>query len=160
MVPRIKQLFSSCWILFVREAPMSRHGFFLCVIFLALAACMTLACGSSRQIQSVTLSPASADAQNYPDGKVPFVATGHYNHAPMTATPLQAFWGPPAGSPVDSGISVDANGVAQCAPGASGTYSVGAWVDLPVTRALPCGVGQYGEPVCYTVVGTAQLTCP
>jgi hypothetical protein len=135
---------------------MSRRGFFLWIFFLGLAASLTSACGSSRQVQSVTVSPTSADAQNYPDGKVPFVATGHYNMAPMTVTPLQAYWGPSLNSP----ISVDENGVAQCNAGASGTYSVGGWVDLPVGRPLPCGIGVYGEPVCYTVLGTARLTCP
>ena len=138
---------------------MSRHGFAVWIVFLGLAACITVACGSTpRQIQSVTVSPASADAQNYPDGKVQFVATGQYNTAPMTVTPVQAYWGPSSG--LNRAVSIDENGVAQCAAGASGTYSVGAWVDLPVTVPIPCAVGLYGEPICYTVLGTAKLTCP
>jgi hypothetical protein len=136
---------------------MFRYGILMRFTFLGLAASMTLACGSgSRQIQSVTVSPASADAQDYPDGKVPFVATGHYDQTPVTVTPLQANWGPDFNSPV----SIDQNGVAQCAAGASGTYSIGAWVDLPVAKGLPCPIGEYGESVCGTVLGTAQLTCP
>jgi hypothetical protein len=74
----------------------------------------------------------------------------------MSVTPLQAYWG----AQVNGEVSVDANGGAQCAAGASGTYSIGAWVDLPVTKPIPCPIGRYGEPVCYTALGTAQSTCP
>ena len=130
------------------------------ICLLALAACMTLACGSSssqRTVQSITLSPASANAQDYPGGAVQFVATGHYTTQPLMVTPLQAQWGPPAGFP-GSGVVVDPNGVAKCV--ASGTYSVGAWTNLPAHDEVPCALGQFGQPVCYTVVGTARLTCP
>jgi len=48
----------------------------VCITFLSFAAWIALACGSSHELQSITVSPASADAQNYPDGEVPFVATG------------------------------------------------------------------------------------
>ena len=141
---------------------MARYRIFVSILSLALAACMTLACGSSsnsaqRTIQSITLSPASANAQDYPGGAVQFVATGHYATQPYTVTPLQTQWGPPAGFP-GSGVVVDSNGVAKCV--ASGTYSVGAWANLPAHDEVPCAIGQFGQPVCYTVVGTAKLTCP
>jgi len=140
---------------------MLRYQVLISILFLALAACMTLACGSSstqRTIQSITLSPASANAQDYAGGEVQFVATGHYASQPYTVTPLpQAQWGPPAGVP-GSGVVVDSNGVAKCV--ASGTYSVGAWANLPAHDEVPCAIGQFGQPVCYTVVGTAKLTCP
>jgi len=151
---------------------MSRLGYFVSLVFLGLAACMLWACGSShRQIQSISLSPASADAQDYPNGKVQFVATGHYDAAPTTVTPLQAGWGV-ASEQLVSGVetfglangalSVDTNGVAQCAAGASGTYAVGAWVSLSVTGPPPsCPSGPFGQPyACSAVLGTAQLTCP
>ena len=144
-----------------RGVPMARYRIFVSILSLALAACMTLACGSSnsaqRTIQSITLSPASANAQDYPSGAVQFVATGHYATQPYTVTPLQTQWGPPAGFP-GSGVVVDSNGVAKCV--ASGTYSVGAWANLPAHDEVPCAIGQFGQPVCYTVVGTAKLTCP
>jgi hypothetical protein len=131
---------------------------------LGLALCVALACGSNRQIESITLMPSSADAQNYPDGKVPFVATGHYNAGPMSVTPLQAGWGAASinqviGPPTDA-VSVNANGVAQCNAGASGIYSVAAWVNVPY-KGPPstCPVPLYGDS-CSSVVGTAQLTCP
>ena len=72
---------------------MSRCAFCLCILSLVFSACITFACGgSSRQIQVITVGPASADAQDFPNGQVPFVATGSYNSAPMTVTPLQANW--------------------------------------------------------------------
>ena len=73
---------------------MSRPSFCRWISLLALVASIELACGSgSYKIQSITVSPATADAQNYPNGQVPFVATGYYNSAPGTVTPLQANWG-------------------------------------------------------------------
>jgi len=41
---------------------------------LLFAAFLMSGCGSSRQLQSVTLSPASADAQSFAGGQVPFAA--------------------------------------------------------------------------------------
>jgi len=144
------------------------------VVLLGVAGCITLACGSSpsgpRLIQSLTLSPASADAQNYPNGKVAFVATGHYNSAPLTVTPLPANWGAESeqlwngvltyGS-ADGAVVVDANGVAQCGAGASGTYAVVAWVIQDPGLQGGCGSqNSIGEPGCDVVQGIAQLTCP
>jgi hypothetical protein len=43
-----------------------------------VAASLAMSCGASQdqnQLRSLTLSPATADAQNYPDGQVPFTAT-------------------------------------------------------------------------------------
>ncbi|MFZ0309974.1 MAG: hypothetical protein WAL89_17500 [Candidatus Sulfotelmatobacter sp.] len=143
---------------------MSRHRFTICIAFLGFAAWIALACGSSRKLQSITVSAASADAQDYPSGEVPFVATGHYNAAPMSVTPLPAGWGAAStnqviGPPTDS-VSVNANGVAQCNAGASGTYSVAAWVNVPYSGPpIFCPASLYGDS-CSSVVGTAQLTCP
>ena len=45
---------------------MSRRACFLGILFLALVAWLTLACGNaSRRVQSVTVSPSSADAKDY-----------------------------------------------------------------------------------------------
>jgi len=145
---------------------MSRHGFFVWIVSPGLVACIMLGCGS-RQIQSLTVSPASADAQNYPGGKVPFVATGHYNMGPTTVTPLQANWSVLSEQVLNgvktllptTDVSVDTNGVAQCAAGASGTYAVGAWVETNPSGAVCQVIGPFGAP-CNSVLGTAQLTCP
>lgn len=136
-----------------------RPQFFL--FLLVAAAMMCLACGSSadRMLQSVTLSPAAADAQNYPGGQVQFTATGYYSAAPSPVTPLSATWGAceQSGNSTQS-VSISATGVAQCAAGAVGTYNVWAFDTNPATATCnainACGGG------CGRVTGTAQLTCP
>ena len=150
---------------------MSRCVFSFWIISLASAGCMLLACGGSnpRTLQSVTVSPASTDAQAYSDGRVPFVATGKYNLAPMTVTPLQANWAAVSErvvngiltlGPITSAVSVDQTGVAQCEAGA-GTFAVIAW-DLqdPTTKTGCASETDFGEPGCNAVQGMAQLTCP
>jgi hypothetical protein len=150
---------------------MFRYAFSFSIIPSVFCVGITLACGGgSRQIQSITVGPASADAQNYPNGLVPFVATGNYNVAPRTVTPLQANWaaqsdqivnGIEALGPANGAVLVDATGVAHCAAGASGTYAVIAW-DLqdPSVKAGCASQSDFGEPGCNAVQGTAQLTCP
>jgi hypothetical protein len=157
-------------ILSFREVPMSSHRFIVGSILLAFAACLALACGSSsRKLQSITVSPASADAQNYPNGKVPFVATGYYNSSPTTVSALQADWGAVLFQsengtmvPTNGAVLVDTNGVAHCGPNASGTYSIAASVQLPYSGpAPPCPAPMYSNMAwCPNVVGTALLTCP
>jgi hypothetical protein len=150
----------------------SRCPFCLSIVSLALAICITLSCGGggSRQLQSITVSPPSADARNYPQGQVRFIATGHYNSSPATVTPLQANWagiseftvnGMLTYGPVTDAISLDNTGVAHCAAGASGTYAVVAW-DLqdPGLKVGCSSVTDFGEPGCNAVQSIAQLTCP
>lgn len=148
---------------------MPSDRYFVSILFLGLASSMTLACGSSaRQIQSISVVPTSADAQSYPNGRVPFVATGNYNASPMTVTPLQANWGAASQQLINgtevlsptTDVSVDAHGVAQCTATASGTYAIGAWVASP-SKAM-CNVvgGPFNETTCPVLQATAQLTCP
>lgn len=134
------------------------------VFFLAiLAIALTLACGGSspRSLQSVILSPATADAQGNP---VQFTATGYFNHQPSTATLTQANWGACYQNQSTTAVSVSTEGLAQCAAGATGTYTVWARAE---TAAYSCG-GNNGEvpanpcggaSFCQ-ITGTAQLTCP
>lgn len=124
-----------------------------------LAIALTLACGSRRVLQSVSLSPSSADAQG---GPVQFTATGHFNHQPSTATLTQANWSACYQGQRTTAVSVSAEGLAQCAAGATGTYMVWAWAESAacggnngeVPKDLCVGVGE-----CI-VTGAAQLTCP
>jgi hypothetical protein len=156
---------------------MSCYAYLLSIFSLASAALITLACGISnthrtdlRPIQSITLSPASADARDYPEGKVPFVATGHYSSPPTTLTPLPANWaaesvqivnGIETVGPANGAVSVEANGVAQCAASSSGMYLVVAWDIQDPTLPISCAcITFFGEPCCNSVQGTAQLTCP
>jgi hypothetical protein len=129
---------------------------------LILTASNILACGGSMfaphangSIKSITISPATADAQDYPGGKVQFIATGYYNAPPSPVSPLSATWGACYQNAPTSGISVSSNGLAQCTAGSVGTYTVFAY-DFPNPSCLAitaCGGG------C-TVEGTAQLICP
>jgi hypothetical protein len=140
---------------------MSRHAFSLSILFLLFTVSITLSCGSGRQIQSITVAPASADAQDYPDGQVPFVATGHYNSSPTTVTSLPADWGAiEPGVPAGAAVTVNSNGTAQCAAGTSGTFLIGAWVNLPAENPPMCLPNPFGSSSCAFVLGTAKLTCP
>jgi len=145
---------------------MRRYGLpFSCFLFL-LAIAIVLACGSPAMpanttgiLESVTISPATADAQNYPLGLVPFVATGYYSTPPSPVTPLTATWGTCYQGNPTSGVSVSKSGVAECAAGSVGTYTV--WAFAPNGSTLPCPliVNACGGGGCQ-VTGTAQLTCP
>jgi hypothetical protein len=127
-----------------------------------LAIAITFGCGGSspRLLQSVVLSPTSTTAQG---SAVQFTATGYFNDNPFTVKLTSANWGACYQNQRTTAVSVGVDGLAQCAPGASGTYTVWAWASrggsscgaagsLP---ANPCG----GAGQCQ-VTGTAQLTCP
>jgi hypothetical protein len=111
---------------------------------------------SNRQLQSITISPSSADAMNFSNGMVHFTAMGRYNMAPMTAnTPVLWSLGNPFSSqPIPAGVSIDANGVAQCS-GFMGMITIEA--TSPMDPNMP--VSQMNMNTM-NVVGMAQLTCP
>jgi hypothetical protein len=139
-----------------------RPQVFFLVLLLVLAAAIMLACGSptaigtnqSHGLESITLSPATADASGYPGGLVQFVATGHYTTPPSPVTPIvPQVWGACYQNAPVSVVSVTSKGLAQCLAGSSGTYTVFA-SDMTNCLAIgPCGAG------CQ-ITGTAQLTCP
>jgi len=136
--------------------------FTLFVFAMAVAGSFVLSCGASsisgliRQPQSITLSPTSADARNYPEGQVQFIATGHYTTTPYMVTPQSGSWGVCYQNAPTTEVSVTNGGLAQCTSGAVGTYTVFAF-DFPSSVSCnaitACGGG------C-TVEGTAQLICP
>jgi hypothetical protein len=119
-------------------------------------------CGSSsnQQLQSVTVEPATADAENYPSGTVPFEATGSYIDPDQKVTPLTATWTACSGNNPTSDVVVNQSGSARCASGAQGAFTIYATAMKPGKVACPainpCGVVVGG---C-VVNGTAQLTCP
>jgi hypothetical protein len=129
----------------------------LCFLALMVVSFVALSCGTSSegagQLQSITLTPAMADAQDYPDGEVPFVATGTYANPPNKVTPLTALWGVCQKGLPTTFASVSTTGVASCASGSVGAYQVFAFKQTNCNVVNLCGGG------C-TVVGTAQLTCP
>jgi hypothetical protein len=134
------------------------------LFFVALAAvgAVILSCGSSpqRQLQNISMLPATADAQQYSDGQVPFVVTGYYNTAPPTVSPTPATFGACYQSAPTTDVSVSSTGVAKCGSGAVGTYLIWANDPLPnVPGIVNCGAMSVCGGGC--VLGaTAQLTCP
>jgi hypothetical protein len=132
---------------------------FLFLIFfsLVIAGCGGNMMSSSRQMLSLAVTPASADAQNFPGGKVQFMATGTFSAAPMTVASPAVLWsignpfGPPPGMPA---ASVDSNGVAQC-NGFTGTAIVEA--TAPTEPLIPL---LQMNSTTVTVSGSAQLICP
>jgi hypothetical protein len=128
---------------------------------LLLAAVITLSCGTSssstRSIQSVSISPATATAQ--PGEQVQFTATGIFDAPPSPVTPVTATWGSCYQNAPTTAVTVSSNGIAQCASGASGTYTVWADVVQQGQRACPAYATACGGAGC-VVTGTAQLTCP
>ena len=116
--------------------------------------------GSSRQLQSVTLAPASADAQSFPGGQVPFAASGTFSKSPspveLTSKDVQWCVGTSTGACVGNinpGASVDQNGLAQCNAGFVGTANIlaGNVASMPMN---PDGGAQL------KTFGAARLTCP
>jgi hypothetical protein len=139
-------------------------------LLLALAVLIILACGSPMSSvtqncssnptvtnpgapQSVMLCPAAADAQDYPDGQVQFIAIGAYNTQPSPAQPKPVMWGACQQNQSTTGVTVSNTGVAQCASGASGTYTVWA-TGGPISCNLISPCGACGP------TGSAKLTCP
>ena len=131
---------------------------FLIFFGLAIAGCGGSTMSSSRQMQGLTVTPASADAQASPGGKVQFTATGRFNMAPITVMSPPVLWsiGSPFGSPPVNmpAASVDANGLAQC-NGFVGKVLVEA--TAPTEPEIPI---LQMTSMTSTVTGTAQMTCP
>jgi len=112
-------------------------GMLLAVSFLA-------ACGGS---QPITLTPASADAQNFPNGIVQFTAKGVTSPTWCIGTANGSCNGN-----IASIATVDINGQAQCLAGRTGTVTVLAGTGLRSSN--PDGGAQMSH------FGSAQLTCP
>ena len=131
---------------------------------LLLLSVAALSCGGSRHLESVTLQPATADAQVFSNGQVQFTATGTFNKPPTTQqlTSKDVTWclglvGSNGGGclgNVDQGAIVDQDGVAQCLPGFTGTATVLAGTPVKMSSSKPDG----GVPL--KVFGSAKLTCP
>ena len=118
----------------------------LCVLGLS-------SCGahSERHIVSVSVSPATASAQDFPNGKVQFTATATFDKPPSPVVLSPAIWvvQSPPNSP--DAVSIDQNGVAQCKVGFSGTVTIeGGEPQCLGTRTDACSLKS----------GSAQLSCP
>ena len=144
---------------FVRRSATHKALFFPAIAAVLL---MVVSCGgnsmmmmSARQMQSITVSPASADPRNS-GGMVQFTAMGNFNMDPMTAaTPVRWSVGNPfSAQPVPAGVSVDMNGLAQCS-GFTGMVMIEA--TAPMDPNMPLSKMTMST---MNVTGMAQLTCP
>lgn len=144
---------------FVRKSSIYKVWLFLSI---AAALLMVVSCGgnsmmmmSARQMQSITVSPASADPKNS-GNMVQFTAVGNFNMDPMmAATPVRWSVGNPfSAQPVPAGVSVDMNGLAQCS-GFNGMIMIEA--TAPMDPNMPLSKMTMNT---MNVTGMAQLTCP
>ncbi|MGA6988393.1 MAG: hypothetical protein WBZ01_20220 [Terriglobales bacterium] len=140
---------------------MKKLRFMLSFLALILAASFTMSCGASQQsqLQSITVNPANADAQSFPNGEVPFAATGHYIDPTHIVTPQPANWVACQKGLPTTDASVTPAGVAQCAAGAVGAYSINAWSISTGPGTYNCSAITACGGGC-TIEGSAQLICP
>jgi len=116
-------------------------------------------CGTgpvNRQLESLSIDPATASANG---SAVQFTATGYWNTEPTTVTPQSATWGACTDAGATSDVTVSTTGLAACASGAKGKYTVFAWDYSPGTGAR-CNVVNACGGGCGRIAATAQLTCP
>jgi hypothetical protein len=130
---------------------------FVAAFTIGLAACggNMMANMSSRQLQSIAITPATASGTNGGAG-VQFTATGMYNMAPMTVMSPPVLWsigGAFTTAPMPAGVSVDANGMARCT-GFVGTIMIAA--TAPMDPNMPLSKMSM---MTSNVAGTAQFTC-
>lgn len=104
---------------------------------------------------SITVTPSTADAQNFPDGQVQFSAIGHFSDG--TSSPIQVMWSAnPPFTMVPASFLLSNTGVGQCISGGiDGSRTV--FATAPANPKLPLS-----QMTVFTnnVTGTAQLTCP
>ncbi len=155
---------------------MARPATFLLAALDVLLLLVIAGCGGSsmtantRMMQSIMVTPASADAQNFANAQVQFTATATFNMAPMTVTSPSVLWsvGNPSfmsatptpmsmsmgTSAASTGPSITANGLAQC-NGFTGIVTIEA--TAPADPGIP--ISQMNS-MMRTVSGMAQMTCP
>ena len=135
----------------------------------SLLLCFSLvACGSDttfagavmpRQLQSITVTPQNAMAQNFSNKQVQFTAMGTFNFPP-TAASMPVLWsiGNPFSSdptqPTPAGVSVNANGLAMCT-----TFTGTVMIEATAPQDPNMPLSQMNMMTA-NVSGRAQLTCP
>ncbi|MBZ5505645.1 MAG: hypothetical protein LAO78_09165 [Acidobacteriia bacterium] len=144
---------------------------FLFALFV-LAVVAIAGCGSdnSRQLQSLTVSPASTIAQS---GQAQFTASGQFNTAPMSVSPASVSWwqSPPVIDPPGAMIGIALTNqpfTAQCF-GFHGTINVtavapmkasGSGDSMPLSAFLDLVRNHSSMQDSGFVASTAQMTCP
>ena len=143
-----------------RQVPVGLYLF--ATLFLAFE---TTACGgasdpsANRVLQSIAITPSTADARMFPNGQVQFTATGSFTKAPSPAPvpfaePYTGGWSisDPSDGINQSIATISPAGLAQCIPGASGTVMVTARASNGACHGAQC--------TSVAVTGNATLTCP
>jgi hypothetical protein len=131
------------------------------VPFLLMLAVLATGCGGGtadprKTLVAITVTPASADAQNFSNGQVQFTAVGTFSDG--SKAPIQALWtlnGPFTETPV-ANISLNSSGLARCVAGGFVGTS-GVFATAPANPALP--ISQM-TMLTKNVSGRAQITCP
>ena len=150
---------------------MKRPCDLLSVIFLLALAVFSGCGGSNRQLQSLTVSPASTTAQG---GQAQFTATGQFNAMPMSAPAAVSWWqSPPVIDPPSSMIGLTLTNqpfTAQCFGFPSGTaITVTAIAPMATNTSNPTiPLGPFVDLVIQHVTtqeggfvaATAQMNCP
>jgi hypothetical protein len=119
-------------------------------------------CGNRGTLQSILVHPSTADAKNYPGGRVAFSATGRYTGGSSRVGPVNSIQWCALDGPgecfdqnIKPGVTISQSGVAQCDSGSSGTWTIHAdWP--PVLEGAQPGA-LTGTSIA---VGSATLTCP
>ena len=125
--------------------------FVLAVLLVATIGCGSMNSTSNRVLQSMTLTPANADAQTT-QGQVQFTAMGTFSMAPSPApvpfvSPYTGTW-----STSDMNIAtITQAGLARCVSGATGTVTINAIASSNSGR---------GTQMSTAVSSSAKLTCP
>jgi hypothetical protein len=128
------------------------HKLFKAYTALLLLAIVACGMNSNRTLMSMTISPSSADAQNFVNGQAKFTATGNFSQPPSPA-PV-TFMEPYTGSWSSSNpqiATIDQNGVAHCGQGATGTVTISAIVSSNSANA---------PAMSMAVSAAATLNCP
>ena len=114
-----------------------------------------------RQLTSMMVAPAAADAQKFTNGQVQFVATGGFNMAPMSVMSPAVRWsiGDPFAKPMPMASmspspSIDGNGVAQC-NGFVGIATIEATAPADTNAPISSMTA-----MTRNVSGMAHLICP
>jgi hypothetical protein len=113
-------------------------------------------CGNSK-LTSVTITPAAADAQNFPNGQVQFTAMGRFSDSskPLPLTTVTWCVGSSNGlcnGNIASSATIDSSGLAHCTGGLNGTATILAGTGSSM------GMPDTGQQL--RVFGAAKLTCP
>ncbi len=136
--------------------------FLLFAAFLIAVATLVCSCSSAdpnigRVLYSISVTPATADAQNSPNGQVVFTATGMFSLPPSPA-PL-TFAAPYTGQFIVANPTAPPATVATVVASGNSTITVqcatGASVTVPIVAS---GLANNGTDSVIT--GSAELTCP